>query len=176
MGSVQTGSELNSRFCSRLQSFPLVLWGNKRKAMKNGQKNKKKQRKAGKAKKNEKKKKWRIPLTPSTPTPLRSSQKNPRNSRNFMEQFFGKFQSDDSGKKKPINIKTFGGWTCPICPVICPVCPADILPLECEFPHKSAQTSRVSLGRPEFIPGTLPGHSDHQIPLCDISLSVFCSP
>ena len=44
-----------------------------------------------------------------------------------------------------------------------------------EFPHKSAQTSRVSLGRPEFILGTLPGHSDHQIPLCDISLLVFCS-
>ena len=64
-------------------------------------------------------------------------------------------------------------WTCPICPVICHVCPADILPLDCEFPHRSAQTSRVSLGRPEFIPGTLPGHSHHQIPLCDFSLSVF---
>ena len=65
---------------------------------------------------------------------------------------------------------------CPICPVICPVCPVCLLPLECESPHKSAQTSRLSLGCPEFIPGTLPGHSDHQIPLCDISLSVFCSP
>ena len=66
-------------------------------------------------------------------------------------------------------------WTCPICPVICPVCPADFLPLKCEFPHESAQTSRVSLAHPEFIPGTLPGHSDHQIPLCDFSLSVFFS-
>ena len=42
-------------------------------------------------------------------------------------------------------------WTGPICPV---KCPADILPLELEIPHKSAQTS---WGRPEFIPGTLPG-------------------
>ena len=66
-------------------------------------------------------------------------------------------------------------WTCPICPVICPVCPADILPLEFEFPHKSARTSRVSLGRPEFIPGTLPGHSDHQIPLCDSLYRFFSS-
>ena len=47
-------------------------------------------------------------------------------------------------------------WT-PICPVICPVCPADVLPLELGFPHELAQTSWVSLGRPEFIPGTLPG-------------------
>ena len=51
-------------------------------------------------------------------------------------------------------------WKCPICPVICPVCPADVPPLELEFSHKSAQTSRVSLGRPEFVPGALPGHSD----------------
>ena len=69
-------------------------------------------------------------------------------------------------EKEPINIKNFGGTplglcpVCPvdmsICPVICPVCPADILRLECEFPHKSAQSSRVSLGRPEFIPRTPP--------------------
>ena len=64
---------------------------------------------------------------------------------------------------------------CPICHVISPVCPADIPPLELEFPHKSAQTSRVSLGRPEFIPGALPGHSDRQIPLCDFSLPDPCS-
>ena len=64
-------------------------------------------------------------------------------------------------------------WKCPICPVTYPVCPVDVLPLELEFPHKSVQTSRVSLGRPEFIPGPLPGHSDHQIPLCEISLSAF---
>ena len=70
-------------------------------------------------------------------------------------------QNSKVGKeKKPINIRNFGGTphglcpvcpvTCPVCPVICPVCPADILPLECEFPHDSAQTSWVSLGRPEF--------------------------
>ena len=39
--------------------------------------------------------------------------------------------------------------------------------------HKSAQTFRVSLGRPKCFLGTLPGHSDHQIPLCDFSLSFF---
>ena len=33
--------------------------------------------------------------------------------------------------------------------------------------------SHVSLGRPEFVPGTPPGHPDRQIPLCDFSLSVF---
>ena len=33
--------------------------------------------------------------------------------------------------------------------------------------------SQVSLGRPEFILGTPPGHPDRQIPLCDFSLSVF---
>ena len=36
--------------------------------------------------------------------------------------------------------------------------------------------SQVSLGRPEFVPGTPPGHPDRQIPLCDFSLSVFFSP
>ena len=53
-----------------------------------------------------------------------------------------------------------------------------MLPLGLEFPHKSAQTSRVSLGGTSRIfPGALPGHSDHQIPLCDFSLSsIFCSP
>ena len=35
--------------------------------------------------------------------------------------------------------------------------------------------SQVSLGRPEFVPGTPPGHPDRQIPLCDFSLSVFFS-
>ena len=33
--------------------------------------------------------------------------------------------------------------------------------------------SQVSLGRPEFVPGTPPGHPTRQIPLCDFSLSVF---
>ena len=36
--------------------------------------------------------------------------------------------------------------------------------------------SQVSLGRPEFVPGTPPQASDRQIPLCDFSLSVFFSP
>ena len=36
--------------------------------------------------------------------------------------------------------------------------------------------SQVSLGRPEFVPGTPPGHPDRQIPSCDFSLSVFFSP
>ena len=46
----------------------------------------------------------------------------------------------------------------------------------CEFPHKSAQTSRVSLGRPEFIPGTLPGHSDHQMFYVIFHYCFFSSP
>ena len=33
--------------------------------------------------------------------------------------------------------------------------------------------SQVFLGRPDFVPGTPPGHPDCQIPLCDFSLSVF---
>ena len=33
--------------------------------------------------------------------------------------------------------------------------------------------SQVSLGRPEFVPGTPPGHPDGQIPSFDFSLSVF---
>ena len=87
------------------------------------------------------------------------------------------------GKGKPINKRISAGhplvcvpsvpWTCPICPVISLVCPADILSLELEFPHKPAQTSQVSLGRPEFFPGTLPGHSDHRIPLCDFLYCFF---
>ena len=31
----------------------------------------------------------------------------------------------------------------------------------------------MSLRRPEFIPGTLPAHSDHQIPLCEFSFIGF---
>ena len=68
-------------------------------------------------------------------------------------------------EKKPINIKNFGGTP----PGLCPVCPVDMS-------HLSRHMARVSLGRPEFIPGTLPGHSDPRIPSCDFSLSVFLSP
>ena len=45
-----------------------------------------------------------------------------------------------------------------------------------ELHINQAQMSQVSLGRPEFVPGTPPGHPDRQIPLCDFSLSVFFSP
>ena len=63
----------------------------------------------------------------------------------------------------------------PSVPSYVPSAPWTFCPLKkTEFPHKSSKTSRVSLGRPEFVPGTLPGHSDHHIPLCDFSLSVFC--
>ena len=64
----------------------------------------------------------------------------------------------------------------PSVPSNVPSVPRTFSPLNWNCPHKSAQTSRVFLGRPEFIPGTLPGHSDHQIPLCDFSLSVFSLP
>ena len=59
MRSVQTGSEWNSHFCSKLQSFPVVLWENKRKAKKNEEKlrkAKKNEEKLRKAKKSEEKK------------------------------------------------------------------------------------------------------------------------
>ena len=54
-----------------------------------------------------------------------------------------------------------------------PSVPWTFCPFELESPHKSAQTSQVSLGPPDFFPGTLPWHSDHQIPSCDFSLSFF---
>ena len=66
-------------------------------------------------------------------------------------------------------------WKCPICPVKSPVCPADILPLELEFPHKSAQTSRVSLGRPELSLGRSRGIPTTKF-LYVIFLYCFSSP
>ena len=48
--------------------------------------------------------------------------------------------------------------TRPICPVICPVCPGDILSFSIDLHINQAQMSQVSLGRPEFVPGTPPGH------------------
>ena len=98
-------------------------------------------------------------------------------SMNCLRRFRDSRRFRELGKKKTNKHKEFWRDTpwfvSRLSPVICPVCPLDILPLECEFPHKSAQTCRMSLGRPEFIPGTLPGHSHHQIPLCDLSLSVY---
>ena len=72
-------------------------------------------------------------------------------------------------RKKPINIKNFGGTP----PGVRPVCPGDTSHLSrdmspsvpgtfCPFCIDShinqAQMSQVSLGRPEFVPGTPPGH------------------
>ena len=72
------------------------------------------------------------------------------------------------GKKKPINTKNFGQdipWrvSClshghvPSVPSYVPSVPRTFCPLNLIVPHKSAQTSRASLGRSEFVPGTLPG-------------------
>ena len=86
-------------------------------------------------------------------------------------------------RKKPINIKNFGGTP----PGLCPVCPGDMS-------HLSRDMSRLSRGHsvplvlisppsgPNVpgVPGTsrvcpwdASGASDRQIPLCDFSLSVF---
>ena len=90
-------------------------------------------------------------------------------------------------KKKTINIKNFGR-TPGVCVCVCvshlsrghvpsvlsyvPSVPRAFRPLNVNL-HINRPGS---LGRPEFVRGTVPGHSDHQIPLCDFSLSVFCSP
>ena len=91
------------------------------------------------------------------------------------------------GKEKPTNTKNFGRTPpglCPICPVdmshlsrhLSRLFPADILPLNVNFHIDRPKRPGCPWGRPEFIPGTLPGHFHHQIPLCDFSLSVSCSP
>ena len=46
-------------------------------------------------------------------------------------------------------------WTCPICPVICPVCPADILPLNVNFHINRPKRP----GCPWDVPNLSPGHS-----------------
>ena len=71
-------------------------------------------------------------------------------------------------RKKPINIKNFGGTAAGVRPV----CPGDTshlsrdmsclsrghsVPLVLIYTNQ-AQISQVSLGRPEFVPGTPPGH------------------
>ena len=72
-------------------------------------------------------------------------------------------------RKKPINIQSFGGTP----PGVRPVCPGDTshlsrdmsrlsrghsVPLSIDLHINQAQMSQVSLGRPEFVPGTPPGH------------------
>ena len=57
-----------------------------------------------------------------------------------------------------------------------PSVPGTFCPFSIDLHINQAQVSQVSLGRPEFVPGTPPGHPDRQIPLCDFSLSVFFSP
>ena len=67
-------------------------------------------------------------------------------------------------RKKPINIKNFGGTP----PGVRPVCPGDTShlsrdmsrlshPFSIDLHINQAQMSQVSLGRPEFVPGTPPG-------------------
>ena len=64
--------------------------------------------------------------------------------------------------------KEFGGTH----PGVRPVCPGDTshLSRDIDLHITQAQMSQMSLGRPEFVPGTPPGHPDRQIPLCDFSL------
>ena len=91
------------------------------------------------------------------------------------------------GKKNPINIKNFGGTP----PGVRPVCPGDTshlshdmsrlsrgqsVPLVIDLHINQSQMSQVSLGRPEFVPGTPPGHPTAKFLYFDFSLSVFFSP
>ena len=116
--------------------------------------------------------------------------KLPPNQCGFWGRFFrGKlFYLQLLGKeKKPINIKEFwrdAPWcasrsvpgTRPICPVtVSRLSRGHSAPFSIDLHINQAQMSHVSLGRPEFVPGTPPGHPDRQIPLCDFSLSVFLS-
>ena len=54
-----------------------------------------------------------------------------------------------------------------------PSVPGTFCPFSIDLHINQAQMSQVSLGRPEFLPGTPREHPDRQIPLCDFSLSVF---
>ena len=99
------------------------------------------------------------------------------------KSLFGKFLGKEKNNKHkefwrdaPWWVSRLSRGNVPSVPSNVPSVPRTFCPLNWNCPHKSAQTSRVSLGRPEFIPGTLPGHSDDQIPLCDCSLSVFSLP
>ena len=84
--------------------------------------------------------------------------------------FLGKSKRGLSGeRKKPINIKNFGGTP----PGVRPVCPGDtshlshdmsrlsrgtFCPFSIDLHINQAQMSQVSLGRPEFVPGMPLGH------------------
>ena len=61
----------------------------------------------------------------------------------------------------------------PSVPWYVPSVPGTFCPFSIDLHTNQAQMSQVSLGRPEFVPGTPPGHPGRQIPLCDFSLSVF---
>ena len=87
------------------------------------------------------------------------------------------------GKKKTNKHKEFWRDTpwcasrghVPSVPWYVPSVPGTFCPFSIDLHINQAQMSQVSLGRPEFVPGTPPGHPDRQIPLCDFSLSVFFS-
>ena len=91
-------------------------------------------------------------------------------------------------RKKPINIKNFGGTP----PGVRPVCPGDTshlsrdmsrlsrghsVPFSIDLHINQAQMSQVSPGRPEFVPGTPPGHPTakflYVISLYRFFLSIF---
>ena len=68
----------------------------------------------------------------------------------------------------------------PCVPWYVPSVPGTFCPFSIDLHINQAQMSQVSLGRPEFVPGTsrvcpwdASGASDRQIPSCDFSLSVF---
>ena len=83
-----------------------------------------------------------------------------------------------------MNIKKFGG-TPPLLdhnhPVDVPFvlwkCPADILSNRRGITHQLGRDVPDVLGfAAETVLGTLPRHTDHQMPLCSLCLSVFASP
>ena len=103
------------------------------------------------------------------------------------EKFSGSRWETFLGKKKTNKHKEFWRDTpwcasrlsrghVPSVPWYVPSVPGTFCPFSIDLHINQAQMSQVSLGRPEFVPGTPPGHPDRQIPLCDFSLSVIFSP
>ena len=116
--------------------------------------------------------------TPSGRPLLRNPEDFPKISRNWggnlgvhrqIRENSGNSVELSGERKKPINIKNFGGTP----PGVRPVCPGDTSHLSRDMSRLSrghsvpavlilhinqAQMSQVSLGRPEFVPGTPPGH------------------